>query len=92
MLKLLSSPTKLQTRLLIILIASVVFACYLPTLQNGFIWDDYANFIENSNYRGLSCSHLYWMFTTYHDANYHPLAWLTSHTSPTMNCATLRPK
>ena len=77
MLKLLFSPTKSQTRLLIILIASVVFACYLPTLKNGFIWDDYANFIENSNYRGLSCSHLYWMFTTYHDANYHPLAWLT---------------
>lgn len=55
----------------------MVFACYLPTLKNGFIWDDYANLIENSNYRGLSCSHLYWMFTTYHDANYHPLAWLT---------------
>jgi hypothetical protein len=77
MLKALHSSKKLQTRFLIILIAAVVAACYLPTLNNGFVWDDNANFIENINYRGLSLSHLDWMFTTYHDANYHPLAWLT---------------
>ncbi len=77
MLKALHSSEKLQPRLLIILIAAVVVACYLPTLNGGFVWDDNANFIENINYRGLSLPHLYWMFTTYHDANYHPLAWLT---------------
>jgi len=55
----------------------IVFACYLPTLNNGFVWDDYYNFIENTNYRGLSSSHLHWIFTTFHDANYHPLLWLT---------------
>jgi len=75
--KVLQLSGKLQTRLLIILIVSVAIACYLPTLNNGFVWDDDANFVENINYRGLSLSHLYWMFTTYHDANYHPLAWLT---------------
>ena len=68
---------KFQSRLLIILIASIAFSCYSPTLNSGFVWDDRPNYIENFNYRGLSPSHLYWMFTTFHDANYHPLAWLT---------------
>lgn len=77
MMKVLHFSGKLPTRLLIFLIASVVFASYLPALNNGFVWDDYYNFIENLNYRGLSPSHLYWMFTTLHDLNYHPLLWLT---------------
>ncbi len=77
MMKVLQLSGKSQTRVLIVLIASVVFACYMPTLNNGFIWDDDVNFTENFNYRGLSFSHLNWMFTTFHDANYHPLAWLT---------------
>ncbi len=68
---------KSQSRLLIILIASIAFSCYSPTLNSGFVWDDRPNYVENFNYRGLSPSHLYWMFTTFHDANYHPLAWLT---------------
>jgi Tfp pilus assembly protein PilF len=66
-----------QTRSLIIMIALAVVACYLPTLNNGFVWDDTVNFVENINYRGLSPSHLSWMFTTFYDANYHPLTWLT---------------
>jgi len=66
-----------QTRLLTILIASVVFASFLPVLNNGFVWDDDLSLVSNFNYRGLSFSNLYWMFTTFHDANYHPLFWLT---------------
>jgi Tfp pilus assembly protein PilF len=77
MMKVLQLSGKSQTRVLIVLIASVVFACYMPTLNNGFVWDDDVNFTENFNYRGLSTSHLNWMFTTFHDANFHPLAWLT---------------
>lgn len=68
---------KSQTRLLIYLIMLFVFACYIPTLNNGFVWDDNHNFVDNFNCRGLSLSNLYWMFTTFHDANYHPLTWLT---------------
>ena len=74
---LLQLSKKSQTRLFVYLIAVVVFACFLPTLNSEFVWDDNDNFVENSNYRGLSPSHLYWMFTTSHDANYHPLTWLT---------------
>jgi len=77
MVKALRLSGELQTRLLIFLITAVVLACYLPTLNNGFVWDDNANFIQNINYRGLSLSHLYWMFTTFNDANYHPLTWLS---------------
>jgi Flp pilus assembly protein TadD len=77
MMKVLSLSSKSQSRLLIILIASIVLACYLPTLNNGFVWDDDVNLIGNFNYRGLSSSNLFWMFTTFHDANYHPLCWLT---------------
>ena len=73
----LKSLEKNQTRLLIVLIALVVFSCFMPSLSNEFVWDDEFNLIENLNYRGLSSSHLYWMFTTFHDANYHPLCWLS---------------
>ncbi|MFC1826283.1 tetratricopeptide repeat protein [Thermodesulfobacteriota bacterium] len=68
---------KLQNILLTALIASIAFASFLPVLNSGFVWDDIHNIVENNNYRGLSLSHLYWIFTTLHDNNYHPLAWLT---------------
>ena len=75
--KILNLFGKSNSRLLIILTISIVFAVFLPILNNGFVWDDTHNIIENFNYRGISPSHTYWMFTTFHDANYHPLAWLT---------------
>jgi Flp pilus assembly protein TadD len=53
-------------------------AAFLPVLENGFVnWDDGMNFLENPNYRGLSWSHLQWMFTTLHGSNYRPVAWIT---------------
>ena len=76
LMKVLKLSDKSTTRLFVYLIAVAVFVCFLPTLNNGFVWDDNHNFVENFNYRGLSPSNLYWMFTTYHDANYHPLTWL----------------
>jgi regulator of sirC expression with transglutaminase-like and TPR domain len=75
--KLFNLSSKIQRRLMIILMASVVFICFIQTLKNGFVSDDGANYVENINYRGLSPSHLYWMLTTFHDANFHPFAWLT---------------
>lgn len=55
---------KSQTQLLIYLIILFVFTCYLPTLNNGFVWDNKHNFVENFNYRGFLPSNLYWMPTT----------------------------
>ncbi len=68
---------KTKSALPIVMIVVVVFLVYLPTLNCGFVWDDDMNLIDNLNFRGLSASHLYWMFTTFHDGNYHPLCWMT---------------
>ncbi len=61
----------------IILIMFTVFSCFFSTINNGFVWDDEYNLIENSKYKGLSWRNLLWMFTTFHDGNYHPLSWIT---------------
>ena len=35
------------------------------------------NFVNNTQYRGLSLAHLRWMFTTFHGGHYQPLSWVT---------------
>ena len=60
-----------------VLIALVTFAAFLPTLQNQFVnWDDDDNFLGNPHYRGLTWTHLRWMWTT-HMGHYIPLTWMT---------------
>ncbi|HVO95556.1 MAG TPA: tetratricopeptide repeat protein [Terriglobales bacterium] len=50
----------------------------IPLLQNQFVnWDDRVNLLENRYYRGLSWTHLQWMFTTFHNSLYRPLTWIT---------------
>ena len=63
--------------MILVLVAAAVGACYLPTLSNGFVWDDTYNYTGNDRYRGLSWTHLKWMWTTFHDGNYHPLVWMS---------------
>jgi hypothetical protein len=59
-------------------IVAVVLACFLPSLGSDFVlWDDDMNFTDNPSYRGLSPSHLRWMFTTFHGGHYQPLSWIT---------------
>ncbi|HLY07742.1 MAG TPA: tetratricopeptide repeat protein [Planctomycetota bacterium] len=60
---------------LLILATALAFG---PTLRNGWVnWDDDANFLTNNAYRGLSPTHLGWMFTTDHLGHYQPFAWVT---------------
>ncbi len=60
------------------LVVAATFLAFLPGLWNGFVnWDDGANFLDNPHYRGLSPSHLVWMFSTFHMGHYQPLTWLT---------------
>src|SRR5881628_897872 len=60
-----------------VVIALITSAAFLPTLQNQFVsWDDDKNFLENPHYRGLSWTHLHWMWTT-HLGHYIPLTWMT---------------
>ena len=61
-----------------LVIAIITLACFWPTLANDFIdYDDGNNFTQNPNYRGLSPSHLHWMFTTFLMGHYIPLTWVT---------------
>src|SRR3989454_534488 len=60
-----------------LLVALLTLTAFLPTLQNQFVsWDDDKNFLENPHYRGLSWTHLHWMWTT-HLGHYIPLTWMT---------------
>ena len=51
---------------------------YTPTLKNDFVnWDDPACIYENVHIRSLDLKSLYWMVTSFHEGNWHPLTWLT---------------
>jgi hypothetical protein len=59
-------------------VALVTLACFAPALHNDFVnWDDPLNLTENPHFRGLSATHLRWMFTTFHMGHYQPLSWIT---------------
>ncbi len=62
---------------MVLLILVAVFTFFFPTLNNGFVWDDEYNLLDNPRYRGLSGEHIRWMFTNFYDGNYHPLCWLS---------------
>src|SRR5438094_1749979 len=72
------TPAERWVRWLVpVVIALITSAAFLPTLQNQFVsWDDDKNFLENPHYRGLSWTHLRWMWTT-HLGHYIPLTWMT---------------
>lgn len=58
--------------------ASAVFLFFLPVLSCGFVdWDDPVNIILNPHFRGLSPSHIRWMFTNFTDGHYLPVTWLS---------------
>ena len=49
----------------VLLVALITFVAFSPALRNGFVnWDDLETLVENQNFRGLSWSHLVWMFVT----------------------------
>ncbi len=60
------------------LVSLVVLVSFSPALTAGFLnWDDDYNFTANPRYRGLSPSHLAWMFQTFLMGHWHPLTWIT---------------
>src|SRR5438132_3823042 len=72
-----SRRLELQHAVIPLVIAFSTFAAFLPALQNQFVsWDDDKNFLENPHYRGLSWTHLHWMWTT-HLGHYIPLTLMT---------------
>ncbi len=55
----------------------LVFVFFWPILKNGFVWDDEFNLVNNPHFRGLAWTQVTWMFSNFHDGNYHPLCWLS---------------
>jgi tetratricopeptide (TPR) repeat protein len=58
-------------------VAVVTFLSFLPALRGGFSWDDFPNFVENQQYRGLGWRELRWMFTTTLQGHYVPVTWVS---------------
>lgn len=58
--------------------ASVYLLFYAASPPAAFLqWDDAANLIHNDKWRGLSWSHLAWMWSTRHYGPWQPLSWLS---------------
>jgi len=61
----------------LVVVGLVTFAAFAPGLNNQFVYDDFANLVENPNYRGLGWRNIVWAFTTFHLGHYQPLSWLS---------------
>jgi tetratricopeptide (TPR) repeat protein len=59
-------------------VALVGVVVYLPALANGFTnWDDPGYVVENPHLGPLDLHFLAWAFTTFRQANWNPLTWLS---------------
>ena len=76
--RLFQSPER-RTQLLCLLLTVVVLVSYSPVTHNGFLsYDDDRYITDNPHVRaGLTRATVKWSFTTYDQANWHPLTWLS---------------
>ena len=59
-------------------LAVLVAGVFSPAAHHGFLdWDDAFNLVENAQFRGLTWTHLHWMFTTGRMGHYIPITWLS---------------
>ena len=74
-----SAPSARQTLICCLALIAAVLAAYNPVTHNGFInYDDEGYILQNAHVRaGLSWDTVKWSFTTYEQANWHPLTWLS---------------
>ena len=69
--------SSVQDLVVVLAVVGAPLLVFAPALWNGFVWDDHYNFEANPGYRGVSWSHLQWMFTNNVDAHWIPLTWMT---------------
>ncbi len=76
--KLFESPER-RTLVVCLLLTVVVLLSYNSVAHNGFLnYDDDQYITHNPHVRaGLTWATVKWAFTTFHDANWHPLTWLS---------------
>ncbi len=71
-------PLEQRTLLFCLALIAVVVVAYSPVIHNEFIYDDYKYIAENPHVKaGLTWATVEWAFTTYDEANWHPLTWLS---------------
>jgi len=64
--------------ILVVAVGVSTFLSFLPALGLGFVeWDDFANFVTNFQYRGLTLEHLHWMLTSVRGGHWIPVTWVT---------------
>lgn len=68
-----------RPRSIILLLALLTLAVYLPVARHGFILYDDGDYITKNPVvqNGLTLAGVEWAFTTFHSANWHPLTWLS---------------
>jgi protein O-mannosyl-transferase len=68
----------IKTKFAIAISVSVVtFIVFLPSLKNEFVWDDVQYVYSNSFIRSLDTQLLKSALVEFHEANWHPLTWLS---------------
>src|SRR3984893_5317135 len=74
-----SVPLDRQTLMLSLVLFAAVLVSYSPVIHHGFIdYDDNEYITDNRHVRaGMTWATVEWAFTTYDDANWHPLTWLS---------------
>src|ERR1043166_813898 len=75
-----SGMTDRRNALFTVGIAALLVIGVLAAFSSAFggellTWDDQANFVENTAWRGLSWENLRWMATTFYMGHYQPLTW-----------------
>ncbi|MGH9642608.1 MAG: hypothetical protein ACRD3Q_09285, partial [Terriglobales bacterium] len=75
----LSKPAEKQTLICCLALAALVLIAYNGVTRNAFVnYDDEGYIVNNSHVRaGLTWETVKWSFTTYDQANWHPLTWLS---------------
>ena len=68
-----------RPRLIALLLALVTVAVFLPTARFGFVnFDDNDYIVSNPIVKsGLTWAGAHWAFTTFYEANWHPVTWLS---------------
>ena len=65
--------------LICLTLAAITFAAYWPVVGHGFVNYDDDDYVTDNLHvkRGLTASSVTWAFTTFHEANWHPLTWIS---------------
>ncbi|MEZ5313529.1 MAG: hypothetical protein R2862_07680 [Thermoanaerobaculia bacterium] len=57
--------------------AAATLVCFSPALENGFVWDDGANIVQNPHLERLDGALVVWSFTDFRLGHYQPFTWIS---------------